>query len=81
MQEEQKKEETQLGVGPAAKFSKGKTRGRKDERDITKPGTCWEVLGTRKRCGDAQSQALFCEVLMKKTTSHVFNLPITEQKY
>ena len=32
VQEEQKNEETQPGVGSAAKFSKGKTR-RKDERN------------------------------------------------
>lgn len=62
MQEEQKNEDTQLGVGSAAKFSEGKTR-RKDERNgqgagkkhSPRPhheseGTCCETLGTRKTC-------------------------------
>lgn len=48
MQEEQRNEETQLEVGPAAKFSKGKTRGRKDERTSQSQGPAGKHLAQER---------------------------------
>lgn len=76
-------EQSDQGVGSAAKFSQGKAGGRKDARDrqgvhvqglfILHPQSgAWAPA---EKAPSAQSQPLFCEVLIKKTnTFSFFNL-------
>lgn len=80
--------------GGAAKLSKGKARGRKDERNRQGAGKSRSRLFSiakargpavrhlaRGRDGVAWSQARFCEVLIKKTNNFsFFNLPTTKPK-